>query len=61
MDEIILELIGSFVVAIILIAIPICVSLSFVYDWYVGIKIFLVIASVLELFGLVVLIMNHNH
>lgn len=61
MDETILEIIGSVVVAIILIAIPICVSLSFVYDWYGGIKMFLIVATMLELFGLVNLITKHNY
>lgn len=61
MDETILEIIGSVVVAIILIAIPICVSLSFAYDWYGGIKTFLVIATIIELLGLVDLIMKHNY
>ena len=61
MDETILEIIGSVVVAIILIAIPICVALSFVYDWYGVIKTFLVIATILELLGLLDLIMKHNY
>lgn len=54
-------MIGSFVVAIIFIAIPILVSLSFVYDWYGCIKLFLIIATSLELFGLVDLITKHNY
>ena len=61
MDETVLEIIGSVVVAIILIAIPICVSLSFVYDWYGGIKMFLVVVTILELLGLMDLIMKHNY
>lgn len=61
MDKTILEMIGSFVVAIIFIAIPILVSLSFVYDWYGCIKLFLIIATSLELFGLVDLITKHNY
>lgn len=61
MDETILEIIGSIVVAIILIAIPILVPLSFVYDWYGGIKMILVVTTILELFGLVDLIMKHNY
>lgn len=61
MDKIFLEIIGSIVVAIILIAIPIFVTLSFAYDWYGGIKTFLVIATMIELFSLVDLITKHNY
>lgn len=63
MDETILKMIGSLVVAIIFIAIPILVSLSFVYDWYGGIKTFLVVATILEVLYLVDLIMERasNH
>ena len=43
-----LKWIGAYVVALFLIALPILVTCSFVFNWYGGIKTLLVVLSLLE-------------
>ena len=46
------EIIGTFIVSLFLMAIPILCTLSFVYDWYTGFKFILFIVCLFELLGL---------
>lgn len=50
------ELIGAFIVSLFLISIPVLCTLSFVYDWYAGLKFLFIVACVVEYFGLVSLL-----
>lgn len=50
------EIIGIFIISLILMAIPILCSLSFAYDWYPGLKVILSIACFVEWIGLMSLL-----
>lgn len=52
------EIVGLFVVSLAFMAIPILCSLSFVYNWFVGIKLILFIACACEWIGLMNLLSN---
>lgn len=52
------ELIGSFIVSLLLICIPVLCTLSFVYDWYLGVKFFLIVACGVEYLGLINLLLE---
>lgn len=52
------EIIGTFIVSLLLIAIIILCTLSFVYDWIPGLKFILSVASFLEWIGLIILLSN---
>ena len=52
------EIIGSFIVSLFFISIPILCPLSFVYDWYAGIKFFLIVACGVEYLGLINLLLD---
>ena len=52
MMKIIIEIIGSFVLATIITAIPILCGLSFALDWYGEIQWLLVIITIFILFGI---------
>lgn len=46
------EIIGAFIVALLLIGIPILLTLSFAYNWFSTFKLILIVACIIELFGL---------
>lgn len=50
------EIVGTFIVSLFLIAIPILCTLSFVYNWFPGLKFFLLVACIVEYFGLITLL-----
>lgn len=50
------EIIGTFMVSLFFIAVPILCTLSFVYNWFSGLKFILVFACFFELVGLVYLL-----
>ena len=50
------EIIGTFIVSLVLIAVPVLCPLSFVYKWFPGLQIFLSGACLIEWFGLVLLL-----
>ena len=52
------EIIGAFIVSLLLMAIPILCILSFVYNWFAGLKITLPVACFVELFGLMNLLVD---
>lgn len=52
------ELVGSFIISLILISIPILCTLSFVYDWYPGFKFILIVTCGIEYLGLINLLLE---
>lgn len=52
------EIIGSFVVSLFFISIPVLCTLSFVYNWYAGYKLLLIVACGVEGFGIVNLLLD---
>lgn len=52
------ELIGAFIVSLFFIFIPILCTLSFVYDWYPGVKFLLIVACGVEYLGLLNLLLE---
>ena len=44
--------IGYLIVSIIIFAIPILTTLSFVFNWYVGIKFLLILLSIIDYIGI---------
>ena len=46
------ETIGTFVISLFLISIPILCTLSFVYNWFAGLKLILITACLVEWVGL---------
>ena len=48
MDVSLTKLIGSVVLALFLVSIPILVGLSYVFDWYFGIQVILTFATLAE-------------
>lgn len=50
------EIIGAFIVALLLISIPILLTLSFAYNWLSILKFTLICACLIEWFGLVSLL-----
>ena len=54
--KIVFEIIGTFIVSLLLIAIIILCTMSFVYNWFPGVKFILTVASFAEWFGLVYLL-----
>lgn len=50
------EIAGSFIISLFLMAIPILCTLSFVYNWYAGLKFILIVACVIEYTGLMSLL-----
>lgn len=52
------EIVGLFVISLVFMAIPILCTLSFVYNWFVGLKFILSIACFFEWTGLMVLLSN---
>lgn len=42
------ELIGLFIVSLLCIAVPILCALSFVYDWFAGLKLILFLGCIFE-------------
>ena len=52
------EIIGALIVSLFLMAIPILCTLSFVYNWYSGLKFILTVACWLELLGLMSLLLD---
>ena len=54
----IFEIIGVFIVSLFLMAIPVLGTLSFVYNWFPGSKFILIVACLIEYFGLVILLSN---
>jgi len=52
------EIIGAFIVSLVLMAIPILCALSFAYNWYAGLKFILVVACWIELLGLMSLLLE---
>lgn len=54
--KIISEIVGLVIVSLVFMAVPILCSLSFAYNWYVGLKFILVIACVFEWVGLMYLL-----
>ena len=47
------ETIGTFIVSLFLMAIPVLCTLSFVYNWFLGINFFLCVACVVEWLGVI--------
>ena len=56
--KIVFEIIGTFIVSLFLMAIPILCALSFAYNWYAGLKFILVVACWIELLGLMSLLLE---
>lgn len=56
--KIVFEIIGSFIVSLFLMAIPILCTLSFVYNWYPGLKFILPIACSIECLWLMNLLLE---
>lgn len=56
--KVISEIIGIFIISLVMIAIPILCTLSFVYDWLVGLKFILSVICFLEWIGIMSLISN---
>lgn len=52
------ETIGVFIVSLFFISIPILCTLSFVYDWFGGLKLILIAACLVEWVGLVYLLID---
>ena len=52
------EIIGSLIVSLLFISIPVLCTLSFVYNWFPGVKFILIVASIVEYFGLVNLLLD---
>lgn len=50
------EIIGTFIVSLLLMAVPVLCPLSFVYDWFAGSKFILIVACIFEYFGLACLL-----
>ena len=46
------EMVGIFIISLVMVAIPILCPLSFVYNWFVGLKFILSVACFLEWIGL---------
>ena len=46
------EIIGAFIVALLLIGIPILLTLSFAYNWFASLKFILICACLIEWFGI---------
>lgn len=51
--KIVFEIIGAFIVALFLMALPILCTLSFAYNWFPGVKFILTVACFVEYFGLI--------
>lgn len=56
--KLISEIVGIFIISLVMMAIPILCALSFAYNWYVGLKFILVIACVAEWVGIMDLILE---
>lgn len=54
--KVVFEIIGAFIVALLLMAIPILCPLSFVYNWYPGLKFILIVACCIEFLGIISLL-----
>lgn len=56
--KIVCEIVGIFIISLIIIAMPVLCTLSFVYNWYVFLKFILSIACFFEWIGLMNLLVN---
>lgn len=54
----IFETIGVLIISLFLMAIPILCTLSFVYNWFPGLKFILSVACLIEYFGLMNLLLE---
>lgn len=54
--KIVFEIIGTFIVSLLFIAVPILCTLSFVYDWFVGLKLILFFGCIFEFSTLICLL-----
>lgn len=58
--KIVSEIVGLFIISLVLMAIPILCSLSFAYNWFPGIKFILVIACLFEWVGIMSLLSKED-
>ena len=54
------EIIGAFIVSLLLMAIPILCTLSFVYNWFASFKFLFIVACFVEWLGLINLLMKQD-
>ncbi len=54
--KIVFEIIGTFIVSLLCIAVPILCALSFVYDWFPGLKLILFCGCIFEWISLMCLL-----
>lgn len=52
------EIVGTFIISLFFMSIPILCTLSFVYNWFAGIKFILIVACLVEYFGLMSLLVD---
>ena len=52
------EIVGTFIVSLFFMSIPVLCTLSFVYSWYPGIKMILIVACIVEWIGLISLLID---
>ena len=52
------EIIGTFIISLFFISIPILCTLSFVYNWFASFKFILIVACLVELFVLISLLVE---
>lgn len=52
------EIVGLFVISLVMMAIPILCSLSFAYNWFGRVKLILLLACFVEWIGLITLLSN---
>lgn len=52
------EIVGTFIISLFFMSIPILCTLSFVYNWFAGIRFILIVACFVEWFGLINLLVG---
>ena len=52
------EVVGTFIISLFFMSIPILCTLSFVYDWFASFKFILIVACIVEWVGLINLLVS---
>ncbi len=50
------EIVGTFIISLFFMSIPILCTLSLVYNWFAGLKLILIVACLIEWIGLICLL-----